>query len=330
MFAAVAGVSLSSMAQLTTRESDPTTYKIGTRPQAGDLSLMFSVINFSNFAEDSANAASNIANVNGLKTGDLITVKYYKTDDLVIRAGIKLQREVDEKYSFEGDTSNALFTNDPNSFSLYNSTTEEESNKHVVRDWAIKAGIEKHFSNSNFFDVYAGADLYLGFGKEKYSSTSTIANGSLPVSAVAGFGGNNAGFSTTTSLTSARGYTKVGVLPFIGIQMFVLDLPVSVGIEYGWDALWKFGGLWKNDVEVSQQNAGSTDVNGFTTFAEESVSGTYYSTDRPTDAFTQATGTVGISGSASSSMLNTNQNVKLLLNVYFGRGGSSSSDVVIE
>lgn len=331
MIVAVAGASLTSMAQLTTRESDPTNYKFGTRPQSGDLSLMFSVINFSNFDSEDDNEAGNIANVNGLKTGDLITAKYYKTDDLVIRAGIKLQREVDEKYSFEGDTSNALFTNNPNSFSLYNTTTEEESNKHVVRDWAIKAGIEKHFSNSNFFDVYAGADLYLGFGKEKYSSTSTIANGNLAQAPVAGFGGNADGFSTVTSLTSARGYTKVGVLPFIGVQMFVLDLPVSVGIEYGWDALWKFGGLWKNDVEVSQQGTATTDAtSGFTTYAEESVSGTYYSTERPTDAFTQPAGQIGTSGSTSSSMLNTNQNVKLLLNVYFGRGGSSSSDVVIE
>ena len=62
--------------------------------------------------------------------------------------------------------------------------------------------------------------------------------------------------------------------------MFVLDLPISIGVEYGWDALWKFGGLYKNEIEISQQDAGTTNA-GFTTYEELSTSGTYYSTDLP-------------------------------------------------
>lgn len=323
MIVAVAGASLTSMAQLTTRESDPNTYKLGAYPQAGDLSLMFAVANLSNFDEDDANQASNIASVNGLKSGDLITAKYYWKDDVAFRAGIKLQREVTGKSSFDSDSSNSLFTQDPNTFSLFGTPQEATSSKQVVRDWAVKLGIEKHFNSANFFDVYAGADLYLGFGKEKFETSTTTFSGTAATV------NNNVGVSNVASLTSARGYTKVGVLPFIGVQMFVLDLPVSVGIEYGWDALWKFGGLWKNDVEVTQQDGGTT-VGTFTTFAEESVSGTYYSENRPTSATVLPAGNVGVNGSSSTSMLNTNQNVKLLVNVYFGRGGSSSSDVVIE
>lgn len=327
MIAAVAGVSLTSMAQLTTRESAPNTYKFGTRPQAGDLSLMFAVANLTNYdgSDSASNGVNGVSNVNGLKTGDLITAKYFKSDDVAFRAGIKLERNVSGKSSFDTDTSSELYStsNLNQAFTAFGPGAAESSSKTVVRDWAIKVGIEKHFSNANFFDVYAGADLYLGFGKEKFEETQSA----YGTRAVGGAFGNTDGFNTIESLTSARGYTKVGVLPFIGVQMFVLDLPVSVGIEYGWDALWKFGGLWKNDYSITQENG--TTAAGFTTFAEESVSGTYYSDQQQTLGSTP-TGTIGQNGSASSSALNTNQNVKLLVNVYFGRGGSSSSDVVIE
>ena len=46
------------MAQLTTRESDPNTYKLGAQPQAGDLSLMFAVANLTNFDANVAIMAS--------------------------------------------------------------------------------------------------------------------------------------------------------------------------------------------------------------------------------------------------------------------------------
>lgn len=322
---AVACFSSAAMAQLSTRESDPNTYKVGAYPQAGDLSLMFSLVNLTNFNADSNNAASNIAGVNSLGRGDLITAKYYWKDDVAIRAGLKLEREVDEKYSFDTDTGNALFTNNPGAIAPLNTIQEEITNKHVVRDWALKLGIEKHFNQANFFDVYAGADLYLGMGKEQYEATSTVANSVFATAT------NNDGFSTVTSLTSSRGYSKVGVLPFIGVQMFILDLPMSIGIEYGWDALWKFGGVWKNDVEIRQDDGGTFDpISGFTTHVEESVSGTYYSENRPTAAGSAPAGNIGQNGSSGSSSLNTNQNVKVLFNIYFGRGGSSSSDVVIE
>jgi hypothetical protein len=41
----------------------------------------------------------------------------------------------------------------------------------------IVPGIEKHFSNSNIFDVYTGADLFLGFGKDKEVSSTTNRDG---------------------------------------------------------------------------------------------------------------------------------------------------------
>ena len=328
LLVAVACVS-SAMAQLTTREAAPNSYKLGAYPQAGDLSLMFSVFNITNFDSDD-DAVSDFASVNSLGRGDLITAKYYWTDQVAFRVGIKLQREVSEKTSFDSDTSSELFTKDPDNLSpLQGAGTVESSNKDVIRDWAVKLGIEKHFNSSNFFDVYAGADLYLGLGKEKFVRNTTTQNGTVAVAPVGGVGGNGDGFSTVSNLTSSRSFTKLGVLPFIGVQMFVLDLPVSIGVEYGWDALWKFGGLYKNEIEIKQESANTADANGFVTFSENSVSGTYYSTGSPADANSVA-GTAGQNGSAGSSVLNTNQNVKILLNIYFGRGGSSSSDVVIE
>ena len=173
----------------------------------------------------------------------------------------------------------------------------------------MKLGIEKHFNSANFFDVYAGADLYLGLGSEKFNyEFETIGSDDV---------------SFTEMINTSRSFKKFGVLPFIGVQMFVLDLPVSIGVEYGWDALWKFGGLYKTEYEVTQDDG---------TGVSTTTSGTIYSEGNPGRALPGAIGsaTSGTSGSSSSSMLNTNQNVKILLNIYFGRGGSSSSDVVIE
>ncbi len=314
LLVAVACVS-SAMAQLTTREAAPNSYKLGAYPQAGDLSLMFSVYNITNFDSAEDDDVANIASVNGLGRGDLITGKYYWTDQVAFRVGIKLQREVSNKSSFETDSSDQLVTEDPDVLGNFTfDGTFSTSSKDVVRDWAIKLGIEKHFNSANFFDVYAGADLYLGLGTEKFNfELETEEVGEV---------------STTEMINTSRSFKKFGVLPFIGVQMFVLDLPVSIGVEYGWDALWKFGGLYKTEYEISQDDGTGTST---------TTSGTYYSDENLGRVLPGAIGgttidgvTTGTSGSSSSSMLNTNQNVKILLNIYFGRGGSSSSDVVIE
>ena len=66
LLVAVACVS-SAMAQLTTREAAPNSYKLGAYPQAGDLSLMFSVLNITNFDSTKMMQLADFASVNSLR-----------------------------------------------------------------------------------------------------------------------------------------------------------------------------------------------------------------------------------------------------------------------
>jgi hypothetical protein len=248
--------------QLSTRENDETTYKLGARPTAGNYSLMFGLGLGNNEA---------FQPINLLKSGDLITGKYYKTDNFVIRGGLNLMKE-DSVVKGTGDKD----------FSTYDTYLDSK----VEREFMLRPGFEYHFSNSNIFDVYAGSDLHLGFSK----TVTRFEYENL----------NDDDFETTKDVSRTK---NLGLSPFVGVQMFVLDWPVSIGVEYGFDALWKFGaGVTKTTTESS--------VGGNDTDAE------FYTVDGSGEQFSKV--------KAKTVDINSNQTVKVVLNVYFGKGGKSA------
>lgn len=262
LFIAVAlATSSIGFSQLSTRESAVSNYSIGTRPEAGDLSLTFGVP----LTEDNG-----FEPINLLRQGDLLTGKYYKTDDLVFRAGFKLTKS-DNVLSGKGD-------DDFDPSGALGQTVEKSTEKE--REFSLRLGAEKHFSNSNIFDVYAGGDLHLGFGKELTKTNNEFKNGD---------------FNTKKTVNNNA---KIGLTPFIGVQMFVLDLPISVGVEYGIDALWNLG-------SAVQKVKSESSVGGTTTDEEY---------------FERADGSGGQYSKLKirTTEINTNQNVKLVVNIYFG------------
>lgn len=238
-------------AQLSTRENQDTRYKFGGRPVAGDYGLTFGwTINNPSFGEYPGDSTRSIAVWNALSRGNLITGKKFVSDDVAYRAGIRLTRN---SRSVSGDVDSTA--------SLPNSLSAAEF-RSSSREYMIVPGIEKHFSSSNIFDVYMAGDLFLGFGKDKTVSSTT----------------NRAGETTATTMTTP--YTIVGLGGIIGVNLFILDLPLSVGVEYGLSAFWLLGDRTKVEVEtpsesyeyftVSNDQSGvSTATNGFSDVSQK-------------------------------------------------------------
>lgn len=74
------------------------------------------------------------------------------------------------------------------------------------KSYMFYPGIAYHFNNKNLLDVYVGGELPLGFGSKGYDS------GSNDVSAT---------------------NFNIGLGAFIGLQAYIANLPVAVGVEYG-------------------------------------------------------------------------------------------------
>lgn len=89
-------------------------------------------------------------------------------------------------------------------------------------------GVAYHFSPNNILDIYGGAELLFGWNKEKdqvlYDDKYSGGAGSM---------------------TS----TQFGGGLFIGLQAFIADLPVAVGIEYGFHGYGNHGLKYKQETE---------------------------------------------------------------------------------
>jgi hypothetical protein len=264
-----------AFAQLSTRENDETVTKMGARPKAGDMAFVFGM----SIADDSGMIA-NLFNGNSLKSGDILTYKYYNSDDMVIRLGLRLMNE-NTMMKGSGLDSGALY--DPNLVAPPFTNIKEVKLSTKERMWEIVPGVEKHFLASNFFDAYVGADLYLGFGADKSIDEYTYINGDF----------NKVSRKTRT--------TDVGLGVVTGFNVFVANLPISIGLEYGWNAKWTFGGVTKVKEDMM--------VGSVAASAE-------YSEDN----------TAAVPTGAKYSKLkmrefnaDSNQNVRIVAHIYFGK-----------
>ncbi|MCB9184151.1 MAG: hypothetical protein H6591_09550 [Flavobacteriales bacterium] len=266
LFVALLGIASAASAQLSTRENQDTRYKFGGRPVAGDMALTFGLtINNASFGD----STRSISVWNRLGRGNLITAKKFIQDDVAVRAGIRLYRD-SRSVKVELDSTAQL-----------GNTWSEGEYKMSSREYMLVPGIEKHFSNSNIFDVYVAGDLYLGFGRDKSINSYTNR------------------VSQTASSTMTTPYTIVGLGGVIGFNVFVLDLPVSLGVEYGLSAFWQLGNRTK--VEVEELDGDTYE---------------YYTVAN--DPFTFAPASNGYSSAKQKYMtMNTNDQVRIVANIYF-------------
>jgi hypothetical protein len=197
-----------SFAQLTQRQSNPSNYSTGTRPLAGDFGIFLAVDIF-----DAENIVNDISGDNS--SGDeplnvpnfsLVNLKYYSSNDLVFRVGLVASKA-------KRVESGTLFF--PSASPAVAGDLLEFKTKSSKRDYAIKPGIEKHFNPSNVIDIYIGGEALIGTHIEVDETNREFSGGDLDYFKRKG-----------SSLLYGAG-------AFIGMQFFIADLPLSLGIEYG-------------------------------------------------------------------------------------------------
>lgn len=271
----------SAFAQLSTRENDETVIKYGARPKAGDMAFVLGT----SLGNDSGMTAK-LFSGNALKSGDILTYKYYKTDDLVIRAGIRLNNK---NLTLKGTGLDSSAQYNPHNvtpsgnFGNGGQMLGDVKTKSVDRMWEIVPGVEKHFLASNIFDAYIGADLYLGLGSVKSTQNFSYTNGDK----------NNLYKKTNT--------TNVGIGLISGFNVFLGHLPLSLGLEYGWNAKWTFGGVTRVKQDVST---------GAISYTQD------YKQDNSKTSDSDAKFSKLKRREFNS---NTNQNVRIVLHIYFSR-----------
>jgi hypothetical protein len=142
----------------------------------------------------------------------IVNFKYYHSSQLEFRLGLQF-------YSTSTKTKGEQ-TESGSTISL--GTKSKESYNRIT------PGIAYHFSSKNIVDVYLGASIVLGYDidiKDWVSSSEIyLVNKVKRMSFV------------------------IGGEAFIGLQCFVADLPLAIGLEYGISGLGEFGQKYRHEV----------------------------------------------------------------------------------
>lgn len=99
---------------------------------------------------------------------------------------------------------------------------EKYSCKIVKSENRITPGFAYHFSNKNILDVYAGAQGLIGWSRNVNKRS---------------YEGDK--------VTTSRKSIDLGVGGVIGLQAYIANLPIALGIEYGINLLWEAGLKYK-------------------------------------------------------------------------------------
>ena len=204
-------VSSSSFAQLTERINNPGKIKTGTRPVKGNMGMFLAISSADVRTLLDTTAATKVESI--LPLG---CIKYYISDDLVFRVGVYGKKT---KTSRNGEI-------DPNVNGIGGLTSKKEIGS--KSEWFIKPAIEKHFLNSNVLDPYIVATLPIGYLKERNIDNETYAFGDFYN-------------STVSKFTFAY-----GIETHLGLQAFVADLPMAIGLELGFTGLGYLGEKFKH------------------------------------------------------------------------------------
>lgn len=179
-------------AKLSQAEPTANTIRVGNRPGQGSFGLYMGLTTdmFKDMFEKGTS----------FKSLPLVNLKYMVTDRWEARLGLQFYKK-SESISWKEDEG----TEQEPDVQKYKSQWVTSTNR-------IYPGLAYHFSNSNILDVYAGAELLIGWHREKSQMDK---NGDY-------FDG----------MGSMSAFQFGGGL-FIGLQAFISDLPLAIGFEYG-------------------------------------------------------------------------------------------------
>lgn len=219
-----------AFAQLTNRiKNDSSSINFGTRPKKGDKSLMMSI----NLRDSSMKI---VRTRDLLKLSDKLIFKYYIKDDLVFRASARV---ITNRQSAAGTIADSSYYNN-----IVKPHISETKGVYSYGETILIPGIEKHFSSFNVFDIYYGLDLPIGLTNTRAQSDIKYTNGDY------------------SSYKAQNISTVIGFNPFVGLNVFVGKLPLSLGLEYGWNSLWKANN--KNSISQQDQITVGSQANAYT------------------------------------------------------------------
>lgn len=184
-------------AQITTGESSAQVIRTGNRAEAGNFGLYLGA---------TASMFKNLMDFEGteVKALPLMNFKYMVSDKVEARLGLEWWT-TSTKDNVNGEY-------DGGDFETMNKI--KETNKYLY------PGIAYHFSNNNILDVYFGAELPFGWG----SNTTTDYRD---------YDGKDFDVDEQEKTSSFQ----IGLGAFVGLQGYVANLPLAIGVEYGISSL---------------------------------------------------------------------------------------------
>ena len=198
--------SSSAFGQLSDRVSSPSTFKIGTRPVSGDMGVYFGI---------AYKDIMNLIDKQDYEGLPLVSIKYYFSDNLVGRVGIDYSKETDVESGEIDPTATG-------------GTMLENTQRQITSDLLLTPGIERHFLNSNLFDAYFAAMLPIGYKRDVFENDQVFQN-------------NLYDEFKMSQLSFAYGLELL-----VGIQGFIADLPLALGLEVGFSGLGYMSDKYKS------------------------------------------------------------------------------------
>lgn len=157
----------------------------------------------------------------------LINLKYMASDNVEYRVGIEWWKD-------KTNDTQQVPTGELNDDGT--PKTKEAKTYTSEKSYMFYPGIAYHFNNRNLLDVYVGGELPIGFAN------------------------NGKGDDDDDYFTSQF---RVGLGAFIGLQAYIANLPVAVGLEYGVHGLYNTvsdGHLTEDDMTIDTTYGYKEDV----------------------------------------------------------------------
>ena len=198
-------LSVGVFAQISTGEPNSSVIpRTGNRPQAGDFGMYLGA---------SVTQIMDLVKYNRPQTGGIdskywalpiVNLKYYVTDNWEVRMGFQ--------FASYGETN-----------ILSNGEDWKVSEMRDVNYTRFLPGAAYHFNTNNILDVYVGAQMPIGFDIDARRTKTTQ--------------------DDIVSRVNDRNNTFViGGGIFLGLQLFVADLPFAIGLELGYSGMARFSG----------------------------------------------------------------------------------------
>lgn len=197
-FVVAALFAVPTFAQISDAQPTSHTLKTGNRPVKGTYGLYMGVT--SDMFKDWSDKHISVSSL------PILNFKYMQTDNIELRLGFEF---IKNKTTLKGDVDDTDF-----------------KTKEVYGTNTFTPGFAYHFSPKNILDVYAGAELPIGWTRDKKYSES-------------------GDYSSSTK----HGTFNIGLGGFVGLQAFIGHLPLALGVEYGLSAKLNLGDTYRHSEE---------------------------------------------------------------------------------